>query len=154
AGKELHKLKCQDVNSPFSLSFSPDSKVLASKGSTTLQMWDVTTGQELRRQVAHTCEVRAVCFSPDGRTLATAAASAVGNDAVRIWDAHLGRPLRRMEHPGGAHAVVISPDGKILASGGAGLVCVWDAATGKPLRKLKSPGGSPLGFSPDGKILI
>src|SRR5262249_38595368 len=113
-GKELHKLKCEVSTTPFSLSFSPDSKVLASVGHSALQLWDVTTGQELHHKEVHTGWVYSVSFAPDGRTVATAAASG-GDDTVRLWNGMSGKPLCRLEHPGGAHSVVISPDGKTLA---------------------------------------
>lgn len=54
---------------------------------------------------------------------------------------------------------VLSPDGKLLASGGGdrlgGEVKVWDATSGKEVRALAVPGGSlqALAFSPDGKRL-
>ncbi|HYV38866.1 MAG TPA: PQQ-binding-like beta-propeller repeat protein [Gemmataceae bacterium] len=63
----------------------------------------------------------------------------------------------RFRHPGHASGLVISPDGKILASGGgmsAG-VCIWDAATGKPLHRLaNTPFVFALAMSSDGALLV
>jgi WD40 repeat protein len=65
-----------------SLAFSPDSRRLATTGGGTgiyqlytrelqLNLWDVTTGQNLLRFVAHRNVVRAVAFTPDGTRLIT-----------------------------------------------------------------------------------
>jgi WD40 repeat protein len=150
AGKQLRKLKCPAAY--LSLSFTPDGEVLASAGSgPAVRLWDVARGAELHRSgEAHTGQVCSISFAPDGRTLGTAAAMGEGDDTVRLWDAAAGKPLRKLEHPGRAHAVVFAPDGKMLASGGAGVVRLWDAATGKLRRQLEAPGGSPLAFSPAG----
>jgi len=71
-------------------------------------------------------------------------------------------------HKGGVRALAFSPDGKLLASGGAvpsedpaekgyarGEVILWDVATGEKRRVLKGHPGEVncLAFSPDGKIL-
>lgn len=53
-------------------------------------------------------------------------------------------------------ALVYSPDGKIVASGGGKYVGVtfWDAATGRPLHHLEKPtSSSAVAFSPDSKLV-
>ncbi len=46
----------------------------------------------------------------------------------------------RFRHPGSVSTVVLSANGKVLATGGhGGVVCLWDAQTGEPLRRLDPP---------------
>ncbi len=56
---------------------------------------------------------------------------------------------------GSVLAVSLSPDGKLLASGGFGrVVRLWDTATGQEVRQLEHPRGVHcLAFSGDGKLL-
>ena len=55
-GKELHHWS---ANWMSSMSFSPDSKVLAGSGSgQSVQVWDVATGKELRTLGPYRCGVR------------------------------------------------------------------------------------------------
>jgi WD40 repeat protein len=62
----------------------------------------------------------------------------------------------RLKHGGWVNAVLFSPDGKTLASGGKdGEVRLWDTATGEQRHTLLGhpEGGASLAFSPDGKTL-
>jgi WD40 repeat protein len=44
-------------------------------------LWDITTGQEIRRLAGHTNEVRDVTFSPDGKYILTASE----DSTARLW---------------------------------------------------------------------
>src|SRR5207247_2615286 len=62
----------------------------------------------------------------------------------------------RLRHGGWIPTAIFSPDGKLLATGGADqIVRLWDADTGKKLRELSGHGHAVMGlsWSRDGKFL-
>src|SRR5690606_26452996 len=90
-------------------------------------------------------------FSADGRFLA---ASFSASATIHLWD--LGKGSRTglgTEH--GACALAISPDGKLLVSGGIGPVEIWDLAK-RAVRFTLDAHHRPVGwlaFSSDSKLL-
>jgi WD40 repeat protein len=95
----------------------------------------------------HTFWVNSVCFSPDGKRLASA------SDDLRVWDVVTGQQLLILQ---GHRTICFSPDGKRLAgASGDRTVKVWDAATGKELLTLEGHTDAvrSVCFSPDGKRL-
>jgi hypothetical protein len=99
----------------------------------------------------HGYPVRGVCFSPDGKQLATAGL----DNTVKVWDAQTGKLLYLLPgHTGAVLSVAYRGDGKQLASGSADrTVKVWDLGTRKELHTLAGHAGAVTGvaFSPDGK---
>jgi WD40 repeat protein/tRNA A-37 threonylcarbamoyl transferase component Bud32 len=128
-----------------SLSFSPDGKRLAvalgnyyakgPEGDPTVRVLDAVTGKELEVLHGHDDGVVAVCFSPDGKRIASG-----GYDrAVCVWDRDpAGPPTKLGGHTEVIRAVAWSPDGGLLASASEDrTVHLWNAQTFEPITVLR-----------------
>ena len=138
------------------LSFSPDSRTLAS-GSTdsTVKLWDVTSGALLWSN-RHTGVVNRLWFAPTGDLLASA-----GSDScIRLWEPSTGTELQIVPHPAPISVLTWDSDGHLLATGDAeGTIRLWKMSTStRPLSCVQTVAGHTgwidgLTFSPDGKLL-
>ena len=77
-------------------------------------MWDVGSAKLLNTLTGHSSGVKSVCFSPDGKTLA----SGSRDNSIKMWDAGSAKLLNTLTgHSSDVYSVCFSPDGKTLASG-------------------------------------
>ena len=154
-----------ELNPPLSqnmeaIQFTQDGKTLISVGRVMTYLWNVETEAPIG-QLSHGAS-RGVGLTPDGRLLASAAASSKPNGPnIRLWD------LGKREQIGGlkyslVNVLALSPDGKFLATSSGGLgfgrdaaIQIWEVETWELVADLLGHTGTvhTLAFSPNGKWL-
>jgi WD40 repeat protein len=154
----------------LALAFSPDGKLLATGGQGThdgihVRLWNMQTQQQIGKLGPYAGQINVIAFSSDSRLLVT------GDNTgdLRWWDManmealappdgsahrHSGRPAHA--HSGGIFALIFSPSGKWLATGGGdNQIRIWDVPTRQSIATLSGHRDPvvTLAYSPDGKTL-
>jgi WD40 repeat protein len=145
-----------------SVAFAPDGKTaLSVGGDSTLRLWDLASGREIRKFQGHLDTVNSVAFAPDGKTALS------GSDdktlrlwdlttSSRLWDLFVGPEIKKIEaHSRAVTSVAFAPDGKTALSGGATL-SLWDLASGREIRRFEGHSGpvNSVVFAPDGRTAL
>src|SRR5262249_42588928 len=140
--------------------FSPGGKKMATGGEdAVVRLWDVETG---KRQAAYgptagavrLGQVRAVAFSPDGRSLAAAGGNLI------VWDLATGKPTVFGTQTSFVRGVAWSADGReVVTAHGDGVLRRWSPAQpGNPVgTSTFNDGGKKveaLAVTHDGKRLL
>ncbi|KAF9585935.1 general transcription repressor [Lunasporangiospora selenospora] len=139
---------------------SADGKYLATGCNRSAQIYDIQSGQSVCLLADDSAGrddlyIRSVCFSPDGKFLATGAE----DKQIRIWDISRKRILKILKgHEQDIYSLDFSRDGRIIVSGsGDQTARIWDMETGTCLHKLevgevdqKDAGVTSVAISPDG----
>ncbi|TAL70471.1 MAG: hypothetical protein EPN82_02350 [Bacteroidetes bacterium] len=107
---------------------------------------------ELVVQTGHTALISKICYSPNGRYLASGDIDGL----IILWDISQNKELFEIKgHEGKIHSLEISPDGNLLASSSYNEIKIWDILKGKEIRTIliKEEGELNLKLSPDGMYL-
>ncbi|ORX96563.1 putative Angio-associated migratory cell protein [Basidiobolus meristosporus CBS 931.73] len=103
----------------------------------TMYLWEPATSKKpIARLTGHQKLVNQVCFSPDGRIIA----SASFDNSVKLWDGFTGKFIASLRgHVGPVYQVVFSSDSRMVMSGSKdSTLKIWDMKTKK--LKLDLPG--------------
>jgi RNA polymerase sigma factor (sigma-70 family) len=175
-GKELRQLPGPGGKCAVALAFSPNGKVLASRGWSEIQLFDALHGT-LLKQIAlpayqlpdpragiagDNVTTMTLAFSPDGQTLAGPV-----RDTLRFWDVTTAKEIGKSALPQAVTGMMAySPDGRVLALENTDqTISLWETATGKERGRIGHKAaadstaeppfrqGLILAFSPDGGLL-
>lgn len=141
-GAQVCNVVSAHVRGVHSLSWSPDSKRVASAGGWDpyVRIWEAASGARVESFTDYRDLVEGVLsvrFAPAGGKIA----SGSRDNCVRVWDAQNGALLLTLaEHSRWVTCLAYSHDGGLLASGGADCtVQVWDTESGGLIRTVQLP---------------
>ncbi|CAI5757750.1 unnamed protein product [Candida verbasci] len=155
--------------------FSKDGKFIATGCNKTTQVFNVETGELVAKLIDETSTenkeengnnsnnteapsnngdlyIRSVCFSPDGKLLATGAEDKL----IRIWDLSTKRIIKILRgHEQDIYSLDFFPDGDRIVSGsGDRSVRIWDTRSSQCSLTLSIEDGvTTVAVSPDGKLI-
>lgn len=135
------------------VAFSPDATTLASASmDSTINLWDLSTGQLLTTLSGNVGAVRAIAYSPDGSTLASG-----GDDGnVRLWDVQSGQIRQKLSGASKVRCLAFSPNSQRLATGREdSTIQLWSVKTGDLTATFHGHKRAvlALAFTPNGNIL-
>jgi WD40 repeat protein len=137
---------------------SPDGRFIAvGRTGNNAKLIDFKTGKVFKTLTGHKSMVISLCFSQDGKYLATG-----GLDGkVIIWEVETAIPVKTFtfaDEKEAIYSVDFSADGKMLAAAvWGGLVVIWDVQSGDRLRAIEPHQGRgcyQVKFTPNGVYFI
>ena len=156
------------VLSVWSIALTPNGKTLVSghHADSTVKVWNLETGELRHTLRGHVWAVHDVAIAPDGNIMA----SGSFDSNIKLWNLQTGREISNLNGPGDGpigwtrsffsdnivYTVSFSPDGQILASGGAKQpIKLWRLSSGELKSNLTGHTDDvyAIAFSPDGKYL-
>ncbi len=134
---------------------SPDGRyVLTGSGDSTVRLWDVETGEEIRQFAGTMQDINSAVFSPDGYFVLTGSRH---DHTVRLWDTETGEELRRFED---FDSGMFALDGNrlLIYSDASTESAMIDLESGEILHRINAPQTArrpeQSGYSPDGTLYV
>jgi len=129
-GEPIAQLTAPNVKQLREVSFSPDSKRIASvgQGDPNVRIWDIPTKNLVHKFYAHQDDILRVSFHPDGKRLLTGSK----DGTVKIWDSDRGMeiitiPKKSLNQKRETIAdASFSPDGKMIVIAQGEQISLWD----------------------------
>jgi WD40 repeat protein len=167
---EVHRFQAE--GGLETVDISPDGRYLLtgsfSRGMVIL--WDLQTGQEVRRLEGQEPSIGFARFSPDGRQALVGSAdwlAGTPGGKVVLWDIQTGQIIHELQgHTFYPRSAAFSPDGRTALTGSiqyggaweeetGGELMLWDLATGHEIRRFEPvPPVYDVSFSPDGRQAV
>ncbi len=157
--KQAQRWKCLDtitgnLGHLSSLVISPDGQTLFSGGFDKIQIWQVSTGKEIRTLTVHSDDVYSLAISPDGQTLFSGS-----RGTIKIWQISTGKEIRALagHSDDNVTGLAISPNEQTLFSASTDKnLKIWQVSTGKEIRTLTGHSRAVYGLaiSSDGQTLF
>lgn len=117
-------------------------------------LFDLETGQEIRRFRHGFMPIAGLGFSPDGHLVVTGA----GDQLIILWDVETGEVVRRLSgHSSYITSTKFSPDGEhLLSASSDGTIRLWDIRNGAEVRQFAGHSGRVIDiqFTPDGRQAV
>jgi WD40 repeat protein/tRNA A-37 threonylcarbamoyl transferase component Bud32 len=126
-----------DYDGPVnSVRFSHDGRLLAVASEQTVTIWDIATGEVVRR-IDHGGHVNCVGYTPDDGQLISAGAG------IAVWDVGTGDLVRRIgEQSRKIHQMVLAKKSqRLLTAQHDGVITLWQLDQSEPLRTVADAGG-------------
>lgn len=156
SGKCLKRLKGFNVI-PKSIIISPNGKYLVGgfdDGNITI--WKIKSGKLKSTHKISKMSINALAMTYDSKILVTGS----GEGIINLWKfskKELEMIQKLTDHEGSIWSLSISPDGRLIASGGEDkTIRIWELLTGIEVNTLKDHPGRvySVNFSPDGKNIV
>ena len=158
AAREVQRISIAHTDDRMPLAISPDGRWLAEGSGSSIEMWDVATGLNVRKLEGLDNLGTSVVVSRNGRWIAQPGGS---DGAVSVWDITTGGAFRLQKRGVqyvGSIAFSTKTD-ELVSANGDGTLTVWDVAGKVEVRtfgashqeKVLIP--TLIAFSPDGQLL-
>ncbi len=150
SGELLMTLPREHTRTVNSVDISPDGlSLLTASDDNTLILWDLASGQVLKRFAGHTDDVNIGLFSPNPERPFILSAS--DDASIIMWDITTGLPLRRfLGHTAPITGLNISPNGqRMISSTGGDTMIIWRIETPQQVIDWTLANRYVRAFSPD-----